>query len=103
MGHKPQELNRLKRRRYPQENLDDDSYLNNREFESATTFARVSRMKMNSVFRKESNMLWTICVILLILWLLGLLTGYAMGGVIHVLLVIAIIVVLILVIQGRRR
>ncbi len=48
-------------------------------------------------------MLWTICVILLILWLLGLLTGYAMGGVIHVLLVIAIIVVLILVIQGRRR
>ena len=48
-------------------------------------------------------MLWTICVILLILWGLGLLTGYTMGGVIHVLLVIAIIVVLIQVIQGRRR
>jgi len=48
-------------------------------------------------------MLWTIFVILLVLWGLGLLTGYTMGGVIHVLLVIAIIVVLIQVIQGRRR
>jgi hypothetical protein len=48
-------------------------------------------------------MLWTIFVILLILWALGLLTGYTMGGVIHALLVIAIIVVLIQVIQGRRR
>jgi hypothetical protein len=48
-------------------------------------------------------MLWTIFVILLILWLLGLMTGYTMGGVIHALLVIAIIVVLIQVIQGRRR
>ena len=38
-------------------------------------------------------MLWTICVILLILWGLGLLTGYTMGGVIHALVVIAIIVV----------
>jgi hypothetical protein len=47
-------------------------------------------------------MLWTICVILLILWALGLLTGYTMGGVIHALLVIAIIVVVIQVIQGRR-
>jgi hypothetical protein len=42
-------------------------------------------------------------VILLILWELGLMTGYTLGGVIHVLLVIAIIVVLIQVIQGRRR
>ena len=48
-------------------------------------------------------MLWTLFVILLILWGLGLLTGYTMGGVIHVLLVIAIIVVLIQVFQGRRR
>jgi hypothetical protein len=48
-------------------------------------------------------MLWTIFVILLILWALGLVTGYTMGGVIHVLLVIAIIVVLVQVIQGRRR
>ena len=48
-------------------------------------------------------MLWTIFVILLILWGLGLMTGYTMGGIIHILLVIAIIVVLIQVIQGRRR
>jgi hypothetical protein len=48
-------------------------------------------------------MLWTIFVILLILWALGLLTGDTMGGVIHALLVIAIVVVLIQVIQGRRR
>jgi hypothetical protein len=48
-------------------------------------------------------MLWAIFVILLILWGLGLLTGYTMGGVIHALLVIAIVVVIIQVIQGRRR
>jgi len=47
-------------------------------------------------------MLWTICVILLVLWLLGLVSGYTLGGVIHVLLVIAVVVVLIQVIQGRR-
>ena len=63
-----------------------------------------SRLKWKDAFcvRKESNMLWTICVILLILWLLGLVSGYTMGGVIHILLVIAIVVVLIRVIQGRR-
>ena len=47
-------------------------------------------------------MLWTILVILLILWLLGLVTSYTLGGFIHILLVIAIVVVLIRVIQGRR-
>jgi hypothetical protein len=48
-------------------------------------------------------MLWTIFVVLLILWGLGLMAGYTMGGIIHALLVIAIIVVLVQVIQGRRR
>jgi hypothetical protein len=47
-------------------------------------------------------MLWTIFVVLLVLWALGLLTGYTMGGVIHALLVIALIVVVIQVLQGRR-
>ncbi len=47
-------------------------------------------------------MLWTIAVVLIILWLLGLLTSYTMGGFIHVLLVVAVIVVLLRVIQGRR-
>ena len=47
-------------------------------------------------------MIWTIAVILIILWLLGMITSHAMGGFIHILLVIAIIVVLVNVIQGRR-
>lgn len=47
-------------------------------------------------------MLWTIAVILIALWLLGLVSSYTMGGFIHVLLVIAIVVVLVRVIQGRR-
>jgi len=47
-------------------------------------------------------MLWTIAVILLVLWALGLVTSYTMGGFIHILLVIAIVVVLINVIQGRK-
>ena len=47
-------------------------------------------------------MLWTIAIILIVLWLLGLVTSYTMGGFIHVLLVIAIVVVLINVIQGRK-
>jgi len=47
-------------------------------------------------------MLWTIAVIMLVLWLLGLITSYTMGGFIHILLVVAIVVVLIRVIQGRR-
>lgn len=47
-------------------------------------------------------MLWTIVVILLALWLLGMLSSYTMGGLIHVLLLLAIAAVLIRVIQGRR-
>jgi hypothetical protein len=47
-------------------------------------------------------MLWTIFVILLVLWLLGVVTSYTMGGFIHILLVIAIAMVLIRIIQGRR-
>jgi hypothetical protein len=47
-------------------------------------------------------MLWTIGIILLVLWALGLVTSTTMGGFIHVLLVIAVVVVLIQLIQGRR-
>jgi hypothetical protein len=47
-------------------------------------------------------MLWTIFVILLVLWILGMVSSYTLGGFIHVLLVLAIVVVLIRVIQGRR-
>jgi hypothetical protein len=51
---------------------------------------------------KEKHMLYTIAVILLILWLLGLVSSYTMGGFIHVLLVIAIVVILLRVISGRK-
>jgi uncharacterized protein DUF5670 len=47
-------------------------------------------------------MLWTIAVVMIILWALGLVSNYTMGGFIHILLVIAIVVVLIRVIQGRK-
>jgi hypothetical protein len=51
---------------------------------------------------EEAGMLWTIFVILLVLWLLGMVSSYTMGGFIHILLVIALAIVLIRVIQGRR-
>jgi hypothetical protein len=47
-------------------------------------------------------MLWTIFVVLVVLWLLGMVTSYTLGGFIHILLVLAIVVVLIRVLQGRR-
>jgi Family of unknown function (DUF5670) len=47
-------------------------------------------------------MLWTIFVILLILWLLGLVTSYTLGGFIHILLVIAVVILIINLLQGRR-
>lgn len=47
-------------------------------------------------------MLQTVVVILLILWVLGLVTSYSMGGLIHILLVVAIVIVLLRVIQGRK-
>lgn len=47
-------------------------------------------------------MLWTLAVLLLVLWMLGLVTAYTMGGLIHLLLVVALVVVVIQIIQGRR-
>ena len=47
-------------------------------------------------------MLYTIAVVLLVLWVLGLVSSYTMGGLIHVLLVVAVVMVLIQIIQGRR-
>jgi len=51
---------------------------------------------------KEEHMLWTIAVVLLILWALGLVSSYTMGGMIHILLVIALVVVVVGFLQGRR-
>ena len=47
-------------------------------------------------------MLWTLALVLIVLWLLGLISSYTMGGFIHILLVVAIVVVLVRIIQGRR-
>lgn len=47
-------------------------------------------------------MLWTIFIVLLVLWLLGMVSSYTLGGFIHILLIIALVVLLIRVIQGRR-
>lgn len=60
------------------------------------------RFKISQSGGEAMDLLWTIAVILLILWLLGLVTSYTLGGFIHILLVLAIVVILIRVIQGRR-
>jgi uncharacterized membrane protein len=52
--------------------------------------------------RKEKHMLYTIAVILLVLWLLGLVSSYTMGGFIHILLVVAVVMILVNLISGRR-
>ena len=54
------------------------------------------------VVTREKVMLWTICVVLIVLWLLGMVTSYTMGGLIHILLVVAVISLLVRIIQGRR-
>ena len=64
--------------------------------------AEPGTMKTQLQLQGEDVMLWTICMILIVLWLLGVVTSYTMGGLIHILLVIAIIVVLLRIIQGRR-
>jgi hypothetical protein len=52
--------------------------------------------------RRSKKMLWTICIILLVLWALGLATSYTAGGLIHILLVVAVLVLIFRLIQGRR-
>jgi hypothetical protein len=54
-----------------------------------------------AVKQRSVTMLWTIFVILLILWLLGMVSGTTLGGFIHLLLILAVVVVLIRIIQGR--
>jgi hypothetical protein len=50
----------------------------------------------------ENEMLWTIAVILIVLWVLGLVSSYTIGGFIHILLVVAIVIVVLNLVQGRR-
>jgi len=67
------------------------------------TGAKARRPAVNKTNWKENHMLYTIATILLVLWLLGLVSGYTIGGFIHVLLVIALVMVLANFISGRRR
>ena len=68
--------------------------------------SRTSKLREAGSFRitdaEEVAMLWTIFVILLVLWLLGVVTSYTLGGFIHVLLVVAVIMAVMQLIQGRR-
>ena len=60
------------------------------------------RSLQETAFLRREIMLWTLFVILVILWLLGMVTSYTAGGLIHILLVVAIVVVLLRVFSGRR-
>ncbi len=61
------------------------------------------RLEFSSPAKREgTEMLYTLAVVLVVLWLLGLVTSYTMGGFIHILLVIAVVVVLLRVISGRK-
>jgi hypothetical protein len=57
---------------------------------------------INRQTKEKSNMLWTILVILLVLWLLGLVSGYTVGGFVHLLLVLALVIFVINLLTGRR-
>ncbi len=67
-----------------------------------TTRAKSPDRPKTVYFERRINMLGTIAIILVVLWLLGLVSSYTMGGFIHILLVLAVIMILIRVIQGRR-
>jgi hypothetical protein len=72
------------------------------EAESGTLRPDFSQLReFSNVDTRRTNMLWTIFVILLVLWLLGMVSSYTLGGYIHILLIVAIAVVLIRLIQGR--
>jgi hypothetical protein len=66
------------------------------------TLLVVRFIRTGNVIKRGAAMLWTIAVVLLLLWALGLVSSYTMGGFIHILLVLAIVVVLVRVISGRR-
>lgn len=70
---------------------------------SSETYARLRADSAEQIEVKGSfNMLWTIFVILLVLWLLGLVSSYTLGGFIHILLVLALVVLVINLLSGRR-
>jgi hypothetical protein len=75
-------------------------YVNAQNRECDRSTIAISNYKLR-IIQREIKMLYTIAVVLLILWLLGLVTSYTIGGFIHILLVIAVVVVLLRIISGR--
>lgn len=67
-----------------------------------TTSGELCAEDWSTIIQEEFIMLMTIAIILIVLWLLGMVSAYTMGGFIHVLLVIAVIVIIVRVIQGRK-
>jgi hypothetical protein len=63
---------------------------------------RLESLLLAYAVKEYRNMLWTIFVILLVLWALGLVTSYTFGGFIHILLIVALAVLVVRIIQGRR-
>ena len=68
----------------------------------ATTDGRPGSSGLDHDETRRRQMLWTITVLLFLMWLIGMVTNYTLGGFIHLLLLLAIVTVLIRVIQGRR-
>jgi len=73
-----------------------------REKSESNTLVRHKRWKYGPLVRLEYAMLWTILVVLCILWLLGVATSYTMGGLIHILLLAALVILVINLVSGRR-
>ena len=61
----------------------------------------VNNKSILKLFKGENIMLWTIAIILLVLWLLGMVSSYTMGGFLHIFIILAIVAVVIRLIQGR--
>jgi hypothetical protein len=70
--------------------------------DNAVWFGLNEQLRSDTFAGKEDKMLWTIFVILLIAWLLGIVSSYTLGGFIHLLLLVALVVLLINIITGRR-
>lgn len=65
-------------------------------------FAGMDLRLQSDITKEPKKMLWTICVILLVLWALGMATSYTAGGLLHLLLLVALIVMIFRLVQGRR-
>jgi hypothetical protein len=92
-------LGGLRRRRQHWRNRQTGWY---KSFHLFTIRFRLDRLLHALLSKDYKNMLWTIFVILLVLWALGMVTAYTMGGLIHLLLLIAVVVLVIRLFQGRR-